>query len=320
MTKRPGAATVTGGALLALLCPGGAAAQDADAFPREVSGGHASWNTASAQLGDKGISLDVAEPAVRGSAGRAGFPTTGGGADRETGEAEVELGGSALLTSPAATRPLPLGGLRLRLDGDEGTLYARTVVDGRVRELALAGVESGTEPVVRSTGLTWTGLHASLTEDGAALLSEWSGARFTAGDGYGALDLTVGTGGKPTEAAPENTSQPAPDSSDEKPGEGAGGTAATPRPATAPSADVTHPTLTPGSEQTVTGAGFEPGEVVLVAIDDDTRYQAVADETGRVSRTFPVYGTAGEGAHTVELTTVTGERRAAVDFGVRARA
>lgn len=316
MTKRPGAVTVTGGALLALLCPGVAVAQDGAAFPREVSGGYASWHTASARFEAQGISLDVAAPAVRGSADRAGFPATGGGADPETGATDVELGGSALLSSSTATRPLPLGGLRLLLDGDAGTLYARTVVDGRARELALADVRSAAEPVVRPTGLTWTGLQASLTEAGAALLSGWSGAEFEAGDAYGALDLTVGTGsedGGAAEAAPEGTPRPTPAPSGEKP-------EATPRPATPPSADVTHPTLAPGGEQTVTGAGFEPGEVVLVAIDDDTRYQAVADGAGRVSRTFPVYDTATEGAHTVELSTVTGERRAAVDFDVRARA
>ncbi|GAA4056238.1 hypothetical protein [Streptomyces shaanxiensis] len=315
MAKRPGAASVTGGALLALLCPGVATAQDGDAFAREVSGGYASWNIASAELDDRGVALDLAEPAVRGSADRAWFPATGGGAAPETGDADVELGGSALLASSAATRPLPLGGLRLHLDGDAGALYARTAVDGRSRELALADVRSGAAPVVRTSGVTWTGLRASLTQDGAALLSEWSGADFTAGDAFGVLDLTVGTGGETAEAAPEETPRPTPTAPKEKPA------AATPRQAsTPPSAAVTRTTLAPGTEQRVTGAGFEPGEVVLVAIDDDTRYQAVADEAGRISRTFPVYDTATEGAHTVELSTVTGERRAVADFGVRARA
>ncbi|SDN26971.1 Htaa protein [Streptomyces sp. cf386] len=311
MAKRPGAAAVTGGALLVLLCPGGAAAQDGDEIPRDMSGGYASWNIAPAELDDQGISLDVAEPAVQASADRAWFPTTSGSTDPETGAADFELGGSALLTSPTGTQPLPLSGLRLRLDGDAGALYARTVVDGRARQLALADVKSGAAPVVQTSGDTWTGLRASLTQDGAALLSEWSGAEFTAGDAYGVLDLTVGTGGDTTEAAPQETPLPTPGTPEEKP-------AATPQPATtAPSATVT---LSPGAEQQVTGAGFEPGEVVLVAIDDDTRYQAVADEAGRISRTFPVYGTAAEGAHSVELSTVTGERRAVVGFGVRARA
>ncbi|QWA24932.1 hypothetical protein [Streptomyces osmaniensis] len=75
---------------------------------------------------------------------------------------------------------------------------------------------------------------------------------------------------------------------------------------------------TAGGERTVIGTGFEPGEVVLVAIDRDTRYQAVADDTGHVSRTFPVYATAAEGAHTVELTTVTRGHTAVAEFGVRA--
>ncbi|MGW6912017.1 HtaA domain-containing protein [Streptomyces sp. NPDC054940] len=314
MAKRPGAAAVTGGALLVLLCPGGAAAQDGDEIPRDMSGGYARWSIAPAELDDQGISLDVAEPAVQASADRAWFPTTSGSTDPETGDADVELGGSALLTSPAGTQPLPFSGLRLRLDGNAGALYARTVVDGRARQLALADLKSGAAPVVRTSGVTWTGLRASLTQDGAALLSEWSGAEFAAGDAYGVLDLTVGTGGDTTEAAPQETPLPTPGTPEEKP-------AATPQPApTAPSATVTHATLSPGAEQQVTGAGFEPGEVVLVAIDDDTRYQAVADGAGRISRTFPVYGTAAEGAHTVELSTVTGERRAVVDFGVRARA
>ncbi|MFE0676350.1 hypothetical protein [Streptomyces sp. NPDC058867] len=80
---------------------------------------------------------------------------------------------------------------------------------------------------------------------------------------------------------------------------------------------MTAPELTPGTDQTVTGEGFEPGEVVLVAIDQDTRYQVTADEQGRVSRAFPVYATAVEGVHTVELSTVTGERGAVADFAVR---
>ncbi|MGI5379320.1 HtaA domain-containing protein [Streptomyces sp. CA-251387] len=310
MAKRSGAAAVTGGALLALLCPGIVAAQDGDPLPRDVSGGYASWNTASGALEDPGISLDVTEPAVRGSADRAWFPTTGGGTDPQTGEMDIELGGSVLLTPSTGTRPLPLGGLRLRLDGGTGALHARTVVDGRARELPLADVKPGAEPVVRTSGVTWTGLRASLTQEGAALLSEWSGTEFAAGDAYGVLDLTVGTGSETPEAAPDDTPRPTAGPSQEKP-------AAARRPTAAPSATVTRPTLSPGTQQQITGAGFEPGEVVLVAIDDDTRYQAVADEAGRVSRTFPVYDSAIEGAHTVELCTATGGRKADAEFLVR---
>jgi hypothetical protein len=79
---------------------------------------------------------------------------------------------------------------------------------------------------------------------------------------------------------------------------------------------VTRPALTAGGEQEVTGSGFTPGEVVLVSIDADTRYQVTADEAGRVSRTFPVYATAAEGVHTVELYAVSGERRADAGFAV----
>ncbi|NNN36594.1 hypothetical protein HLK59_40820 [Streptomyces sp. S3(2020)] len=304
MVNRPGAAAVTGGALLALLCPGVAAA---DAFSHEVSGGYAAL-----ALAAQDVSLDVAEPAVRGSGGRAWFPATGGGADPQAGDADVELGGTALLTS-AAGKQLPLSGLRLELDGDTGALHARTAVDGQTRELALAEVTSGAAPVVRTSGVTWSGLRAALTEDGAALLSGWSGAEFAAGDAFGVLDVTVGTGSGDAapqtprpDATPSSTPSPSPTKTERAVSEPA-----------APSASVAHADLAPGAEQQVTGAGFEPGEVVLVSIDQDTRYQAVADEQGYVSRNFPVYDTAVEGAHTVELYTVTGERGATAEFGVR---
>lgn len=320
MVKRPGAATLAGGALLALLCPGLAAAQDGQAFPREVSGGFASWATADAALADRGVSFDVVEPAVRGSAERAWFPATGGGANPETGDAAVELAGTARLARPTgAAQPLALGGLRLELEGAAGTLYARTAVEGgAARELALAGMAVGdAAPAVRTGGVTWTGLRASLTEEGARLLSEWSGQRFAAGDGLGLLDVTVGTGaGEVPEvpAQPDGTPQPQP-----QPRPSVSATAPEKqRQQGEPSAAPTHAGVTAGGEQEVTGAGFEPGEVVLVAIDEDTRYQAVADEEGRISQAFPVYATATEGAHAVELYSVSGERRAVARFEVLA--
>jgi hypothetical protein len=291
MANRPGAAAVTGGALLALLCPGVATAQDGDAnaFAREVSGGYAALT-----LADPDVSLDVAEPAVRGSGDRAWFPATGGGANPEAGDADVELGGTALLTS-AAGRQLPLSGLELRLDGDTGTLRTRTAVDGQARQLDLAEVTSGAEPVVRTSGVTWSGLRATLTADGAALLSEWSGTEFAAGDAFGVLDVTVGTGSEEARETPEPEPEPTPTPTEQ----------ATPEPAT-PTASVAHSDLTPGTPQQVTGEGFTPGEVVLVAIDEDTRYQATADAQGRVSQTFPVYDNAAEGEHVVRLSPVDG--------------
>jgi hypothetical protein len=166
--------------------------------------------------------------------------------------------------------------------------------------------------------VTWTGLRASLTDEGARLLSAWSGQEFAAGDALGLLDVTVGTGAEPApepgEAAedqePTGVEQPSP--------------SATPPlrqqvTKRAPAATVARRALTPGGEQEVTGEGFEPGAVVLVAVDGDTRYQAVADARGRVARTFPVYANAAEGEHTVELNAVTGERGSATArFSVRA--
>jgi len=303
MTKRPGAAALAGGALLALLYPGTSVAQDAGAYAREISGGYASWTTAD------GLTLDVTEPAVQGTGNRARFPAIGGGADPETGDAEIELGGAAQLGG--AVEPLTLGGLRLELADDSGSLYVRTVTGGRARELALAYVSSrGAAPAVanvRKGGVTWTGLRASLTDDGARLLSEWSGREFTRGGDLGLLDVTVGTGTTPEdkpEAQPEATPEPTPTPSATAPPE-------------KPSATTAHPTLTAGGEQTVTGTGFEPGEIVLVAIDEDTRYQTVADAEGRIAQAFPVYAAAAEGAHTVELHGVSGERNAVAQFDVR---
>ncbi|MGW6733821.1 HtaA domain-containing protein [Streptomyces sp. NPDC055013] len=323
MARRPGAVAVTGGALLALLCPGAATAQDGDVAARTVSGGYASWSTAAAELADLGVRLDVAEPAVRGGPERAWFPATGGGTDPDGADAAIDLGGTARLTGAAPS--LTLAGLRLDLAGDTGTLSARTALRGEARELALADLTTGAEPVVRASGVTWTGLRASLTPDGAALLAEWSGVRFAAGDALGVLDVTVGTAGAQEGGeTPQPTPTPTPYPSEEKQSEEKQGEQQEENPATgdptrpaAPTATVSHPELTAGTEQHVTGAGFEPGEVVLVAIDEDTRYQAVADGTGRIARTFPVYATATEGAHTVELSTVTGKHRAVVEFGVR---
>ncbi|WAZ25144.1 HtaA domain-containing protein [Streptomyces cinnabarinus] len=282
MTKRPGAAVVAGGALLALLGQGTAAAQDT-----EVSGGYVSWT------------LDTGELTLGGSARPAWLPATSGSADPETGAMDLKLGGTAQLAPAAETAPpLILADLRLHLDGDSGALRTRTAVDGEARELALAEVEPG-DTAVRTGGVTWTGLTASLTDEGAALLSRWSGQEFTPGSALGRFDVTVGTGtvaAEPPQATPPTTP---------------------PAVVTPPQAIVSAPELSAGSQQTVTGEGFEPGEVLLVAIDQDTRYQVTADEQGRVSREFPVYATTAEGEHTVELYGVSGERRAAAGFGVR---
>ncbi|MER5193238.1 HtaA domain-containing protein [Streptomyces sp. NPDC002755] len=325
MVKRPGAAALAAGALFALCCPTAAAAQvraEGDAPAREVSGGSASWATAGAGLARRGVSLDVTRPAVRAGADRASFPALGGDADPETGSAELELGGAARLEGPAA-QPLVLAGLRLRLTGDGGALYARTVVEGRARELALARLAAGgADPVVRATAVTWTGLRASLTAEGAALLSSWSGAEFTAGDGLGVLDVTAGTSGADGTGEAEEAGEAGPSAP-----EGTGPPSASPGAEAEPQAGgpgkpvvaVARAALTAGAEQTVTGEGFTPGAVVLVAIDGDTRYQAVADARGGIERSFPVYVNAFEGEHTVELTVVGGEQGAAsARFGVEA--
>ncbi|CAM5414465.1 HtaA domain-containing protein [Streptomyces aurantiogriseus] len=305
--QRPGAVALAAGALFALCCPAAAVAQDrpeGEALPSEVSGGNVNWSASGGELTGRGVSLGVTAPAVRAAGDRASFPALGGGADPESGTVDLELGGAARFDGPA-DRPLVLAGLRLELAGEEGALYARTVVDGRADELALAEVTaSGAGPVVRTGGVTWTGLRASLTEEGAALLSSWSGSPFVTGDGLGVLDVTAGT----AEAAPE-TPRASP-GGEEQPQSVR---------QEKPTAAVAHTTLTAGAEQTVTGTGFAPGAVVLVAIDGDTRYQAVADAGGRVARTFPVYTNAAEGEHTVELTAVSGEQGAvSARFGVGA--
>ncbi|MFC9683994.1 HtaA domain-containing protein [Streptomyces sp. NPDC056948] len=322
MAKRPGAvALAVGTALCAVLSPGAAAAQDGEALPRAVSGGYASWNTAVPGLTGRGIALAPDRPAVQGAADRSWFPATGGGADPETGAADVELSGTARLERSADPGdpgdPLVLSGLRLELTGggDGGVLHVRAVRDGRAREVTLAEIASGgAEPAVRAGGMTWTGLRASLTDEGAGLMSDWSGERFASGDALGVLDVTAGTGvggstsgdvPSPSPSAnPAVPDAPTPESQREQ--------------VSAPMASVAHSFLTAGEEQRVIGEGFAPGAVVLVAIDGDTRYQAVADDEGRVDRDFPVYATAVEGEHTVELSAVTGQQGAAVaQFTVR---
>ncbi|WP_216589930.1 HtaA domain-containing protein [Streptomyces brasiliscabiei] len=326
--NRPGAAVTAAGALLALLCQGTATAQEAAGAPREVSGGFASWGPAFGAVGGADVTVTAGAPAVRGSGGRTWFPVDGGSTTPKTGDADVAFDGSIRLAGPG-TAPLTLDELRLRLDGGTGTLAVRVERAGERSDLTLAEVGSGASaPTVRGGGATWSGLRVSLTAEGAALLAEWSGRAYAAGDELAPLDVTVGTGasgaGRP-EDAPDDTSgggddaaSPAPDAGGtEAPGSGAD--AGQESAAAGPSAAVKLASLAPGDgQQQVTGTGFAPGEVVLVAIDDDTRYQAVADDSGQVARDFPVYDTATEGAHTVRLYSVTGGREAVAEFTVLA--
>ncbi|KPI17692.1 hypothetical protein OK074_1713 [Actinobacteria bacterium OK074] len=245
------------------------------------------------------------------------------------------MDGTARLAEPAdAAHPLVLHALRLELDGGTGTLRVRTELDGSARELALAELDTadGAAPVVRASGVTWTGLRASLADAGARLLSGWSGESFAVGEGLGELDLTVGTGtgsgamgGGSAEGA-EVSGAPAADAdadmeATESEGTQAQGPAEEEPAASAPlSAAVAHPALTAGGERQVTGEGFQAGDVALVAIDGDNRYQAVADAEGWVVRAFPVCGTAVEGGHVVELHFVEGKpgEGGVARFGVRA--
>jgi hypothetical protein len=336
--RRPAAVVLAGGALAALLSPGAAVAQDGREPPREVTGGYTSWTTGSGGPAGRGVELSAGEGAVQGAAHRIWFPASGGGADPGTGEADVAFDGTARLTRPAdPAEPLRLDALRLRLTDGSGTLYVRTGLYGERRDVELAGLRAdGADPAVRAAGVTWTGLRASLTDEGARLLSAWSGQEFAAGDALGVLDVTVGTGAEPSPeqsgAAEEQgtadvehpTGVEHPAGVEHPTGVGQPSPSATPpgrqQPAAlAPAATVARPALTAGGEQEVTGEGFEPGAVVLVAVDGDTRYQAVADARGRVARTFPVYANAAQGEHRVELYTVTGGSGGAeARFSVRA--
>ncbi|MFJ8104679.1 hypothetical protein [Streptomyces sp. NPDC096132] len=251
MAKRTGAVALVAGALFVLGAPVAVADE-----------GRVEWT-----LSVPGVSLDVTAPAVRAADGGVSFPVLDGGADA------LELGGAARFDGPAE-QPLVLAGLRLRLVGDEGELYARTVVDGRARELALADV---------------AGVRASLTAEGAQLLSSWSGIAFQEGDGLGEFGVEVP---EPVAESPE----PSP-------------TRAAPvEHKTGPAAAVGRSVVTRGTGQTVTATGLPPGAVVLVAIDGDTRYQDTVDAEGRISRSFPVYDTAVVGEHGVELTQVGAEQ------------
>ncbi|MGW0843912.1 HtaA domain-containing protein [Streptomyces sp. NPDC002787] len=324
--NRPGAAVTAAGALLALLCQGTATAQGGEESPREVSGGYASWGPTFEAPTGADATVTAGAPAVRGSGGRTWFPVDGGTADPAAGDAEVGLDGSIRLGA-AGVDALTLRELRLKLDGGTGTLRVRAERAGESGDLTLAEVGTGAAtPTVRRGGATWTGLRVSLTAEGAALLTKWSGRPYAAGDELAPLDVTVGTGasgtGAPrdgaTGAPDDDTTSPAPDANDTAAGPPQAGAEVEQGAAAAPSAAVDRASLAAGAGQRVTGEGFEPGEVVLVAIDDDTRYQAVAEDSGAVAREFPVYGTATEGAHTVRLYSVTGGREAVAEFTVLA--
>ncbi|MBD9729033.1 HtaA domain-containing protein [Streptomyces caniscabiei] len=332
--NRPGAAATAAGALLALLCQGAATAHDGGGAPREVSGGFASWDPSFRASTGTDATVTAGAPAVRGSGGRTWFPVDGGSATPSDGDADIALDGSIRLGG-AGTDTLTLDRLRLRLDGGTGTLRVRAERAGESGDLTLAEVGTGAAaPNVRSGGATWSGLRVSLTAEGAALLTRWSGRPYAADDELAPLDMTVGTGtsgptapqdGPPGQSDGDASSSP-PGWTDTPNGSADAGTdvdtgadagAGAGREAgESPSVAVDRASLAAGEGQRVTGEGFAPGEVVLVAIDDDTRYQAVADASGRVARDFPVYDTATEGAHTVRLYSVTGGREAVAEFTV----
>jgi Htaa len=323
--NRPRAAVAAAGALLGLLSPigpfgplgqGTAAAEDAADPTHAVSGGYASWAlTPTSPAVPGGVSVMPGAPAVRGSGDRSWFPVGGGSVDPGAGDAVVDFDGTVRLGLPGGgAGELTLSDLRLRLEDGAGTLYARYArakSAGQPGALALAAVREGaTPPTVRGGGVTWSGLRVSLTREGAGLLTDWSGRPYEQGDELAPLDVTVGTG---TDDAPE-AERPTPSTPSSPSAPSTPHTSGTP----SLSATAVHPSLVAGGEQRVMGEGFAPGEVVLVAIDDDTRYQATADASGRVARAFPVYANAAEGTHTVELYAVTGGRRAAAEFTVRA--
>ncbi|MFM9612258.1 hypothetical protein DF268_31660 [Streptomyces sp. V2] len=292
MAKRTAVVALATGALLALGSPGALAGQELPG----VTEGRAAWSGADGELAARGVSFGVTRPAVESAS--ASFPAVGGGLDVQRASGEVWLGGAVRLDGASGQQPLVLAGLTLRLSGAAGTLQARTAVDGRAREVVLASVAaSGAGPVVREGAVTWAGLRAELSEEGAELLSSWSGRGFVAGDGLGVLDVTVGTG-----VAEEPVGAPAANPTP------TAGSSAEASPEAAAAVSLARPTLPAGGQQRVTGEGFAPGAVLLVAIDRDTRYQAVADGDGRFAQDFPVYGNAARGAHTVEVTGVAGEQ------------
>ncbi|WP_320782585.1 HtaA domain-containing protein [Streptomyces sp. CRN 30] len=332
MRKRPVAA-LAGGVLVTLLCQVPAQAADGARAPHEVSGGYASWSAVGGDAVD--VTVRAERPAVDAPGGRGWLPVTGGSATPAAGDVDVELAGALRLSAPGAEGgDLVLDELRLRLDGGSGTLYARAELADRTRRIALADVAPGASaPVLRSAGATWAGLRAALTAEGAELFGSWTGQEYDEGGALAPLDVTVGIpaaeGGRPPSASP---SAPEPEPAEERgtePEQASGavpsgpplpsppGDAAEAEDESAPSASVAHPSVTLGGEQLVNGAGFAPGEVVLVAIDGDTRFDAVADASGRVSQAFPVYATAVEGGHAVKLDAVSGGRSATVEFTVR---
>ncbi|MFM9441971.1 HtaA domain-containing protein [Streptomyces acidiscabies] len=297
MAKRTAVVSLATGALLALGSPGALAGQDLPG----VTEGRAAWSGTDGELAARGVAFGVTKPAVE-SAG-VSFPAVGGGLDVQRASGEVRLGGAVRLDGAESQQPLVLAGLTLRLSGRAGTLQARTAVNGRAREVTLAEVAaSDAGPAVRESAVTWAGLRAELSEEGAALLSSWSGRGFVAGDGLGVLDVTVGTGvAEEPVGAPAANPTPTPGSSGAE-------VSAEASPEAAAAVSLTRLTLPAGGQQRLTGEGFTPGAVLLVAIDGDTRYQAVADGDGRFVRDFPVYGNAARGAHAVEVTAVTGEQ------------
>jgi hypothetical protein len=75
----------------------------------------------------------------------------------------------------------------------------------------------------------------------------------------------------------------------------------TPPPPPQPTAAVASPSVAQDGKQTVSGAGFQPGEQVAVWLDQTLLTTVAADAAGKVSHTFTVPKALAVGAHTVAL-------------------
>lgn len=175
-------AVLTGLAAGLLMAPAGAAAA-----PDVLTGGDSDWgvklsfrNYIAGPIAHGDIT--VLDGATRNADGTFSFPVTAGSWDGDTREGEVTLGGGVRFRgheTPAGSGNhllfLEIGNVRIVLDGDAGTLYAdvvsKSLSSGELEEFPgvdLAALNlTGVSPAVSGDVLTWAGVPAVLTENGA---------------------------------------------------------------------------------------------------------------------------------------------------------
>jgi hypothetical protein len=193
------------------------------AAPADVAGGSLDWGfkasfRAYVSSGNGNPPIATSDGATRNADGTFDFPATGGTYDAAAGTATVHYGGTVVFSYPAHFFQITLANPSVVVDGDgTGSLLADVdlVANGGTTEQHLDQAEIATlvttAPTVTGSDISFTGLAATLTAEGASAFAGF----YAAGSALDAVTASASTSATPEE--PEEPEEPA---DPEEPGSG----------------------------------------------------------------------------------------------------